>query len=115
MSPADYLRHKEHITADKENLRLARYYRKHLEHRASTDAALLKTISVVEVELQRSHTGYFDMSLNAMDSYLQKLIQRENNMEVEETDAQSSLQDAAAKHNCVKATPPTSPDSAASH
>ena len=114
MSPDDYLRHKEQVTADEENLRIARYYRKHLEHRASIDAALLKTISVVKVELQRSHPGYLDMSLNAMDSNLQKLIQTDDSMEVEETDALSSLQAAAAQNKCVENIYPVSPNSAAS-
>jgi hypothetical protein len=53
------------------------------------------------------------MSLNAMDSHLQKLIQPDDNIEAEVTDAPSFLTEAAEKHKCVEAMPPVSPDSSA--
>lgn len=70
VGPDEYYTHKEKESTEETHLRLARYYRNHLEHHAKIDGFLLQTISAVETALAQSHPGFFDMSLKDMDSYL---------------------------------------------
>jgi hypothetical protein len=74
-SLAEYYTHTATVSTDEENLRLARYYRNHLENHAKIDGFLLQTIPAVETALMHSHPGFFDMSLKDMESYLLGLKQ----------------------------------------
>jgi hypothetical protein len=75
--PDEYFSHKAQETIDEGHLRLARYYRKHLENHAKIDGFLMQTIPGVETALAQSHPSFFDMSLNDMDLYLLELKQSE--------------------------------------
>ncbi|KAI2496154.1 hypothetical protein MHU86_18340 [Fragilaria crotonensis] len=75
VSPDEYYSHKAHESVEAENLRLARYYRNHLENHAKIDGFLMQTISAVETALAQTHPSFFDLSLNDMDSYLLGLKQ----------------------------------------
>ena len=70
VGPDEYFMHCANETLENGHLRLARYYRKHLENRSKIDSFLLQSILAVETALQLSHPGFFDMSLKDMDIYL---------------------------------------------
>ena len=70
VSPDEYYLHKDQESIEETNLRLARYYRNHLENHAKIEGYLMQTISDVETTLAQSHPGFFDMSLQDMDLYL---------------------------------------------
>jgi hypothetical protein len=72
-SPAKYFSHCDAETHDAKNLRIARYYRLHLENSAPIDRALMAKISTVETALKVSHPGYFELSVGEMDEYVQQL------------------------------------------
>jgi hypothetical protein len=52
------------------NLRLARYYRLHLENQAPVPRFLMGIILEVEQALEITHPGFFDMTLVDIDRYL---------------------------------------------
>jgi hypothetical protein len=79
LSPQAYIAHRAQETTDERNLRLARYYRHHLEHLAPVDSYLIRTVGAVEIELSSSHPGFFDMSTTDMDAYM--AATPENSME----------------------------------
>ena len=74
VGPDDYFMHCANETTDASHLRLARYYRKHLESKTKIDGFLMQTISTVETALSHSHPGFFDMSLHDMDLYRANLL-----------------------------------------
>jgi hypothetical protein len=72
-SPNLYQIHVAKESSDEKSLRLARYFRFHLENKAEVLPLLLKTIASVEKTLASTHPGFFDMSTMEMDTYLQTL------------------------------------------
>jgi len=72
-SPNLYQIHIAKESSDEKSLRLARYFRFHLENKADVLPLLLKTIASVEKTLSVSHPGFFDMSTKDMDLYMQAL------------------------------------------
>jgi hypothetical protein len=72
-SPAKYFAQCEAETPDEKNLRLARYYKLHLENNVQADRHLMKKITTVESALQVSYPGYFEMSVGEMDEYIRQL------------------------------------------
>ncbi|KAI2513931.1 hypothetical protein MHU86_315 [Fragilaria crotonensis] len=108
VGPDEYYSHMENESTDDGHLRLARYYRNHLENHAKIDGFLLQTISAVETALAQSHPGFFDMSIMDMDLYLQGLQKSDHSctpMEVDTTNSKrdeleaSSLRAAAEKQS----------------
>ena len=81
ISPQEYIAHRAQETTDGRNLRLARYYRYHLENLANVDSYLIRTMGAVETALMTSHPGFFDMSTTDMDAYMAALP--ENKLEIE--------------------------------
>ena len=77
--PDDYYIHCANESSDARHLRLARYYRKHLEAKAKIDGFLMQSISAIKTSLSRSYPGFFDMSLGDMDSYCEQLKAQGNN------------------------------------
>ena len=71
--PHEYVAHRAQETVAERNLRLARYYRYHLETLAPVDSYLLRTMGAVETALAISHPGVFDMSTHDMDNYTASL------------------------------------------
>ena len=69
VSPHDYIAHRAQETVEERNLRLARYYRYHLETLSPVDSHLIHTMGAVDTALATSHPGFFDMSTNDMDKY----------------------------------------------
>jgi hypothetical protein len=117
VSPDEYYMHKARESPDEENLRLARYYRNHLENHAKVDSFLMQTIPAVETALEKSHHGFFDMSLKDMDLYLlrvNKPAEEDTPMDIDlplditDIPATSSLAVAAQKCN-DKNSPVSSP------
>jgi hypothetical protein len=76
-SPSKYIATRDSESKQEYNLRLGRYYRLHLEHKAPVDKFLMAKIVGVEAALQTSFPGYFDMSLVEMDEYLTTLSQED--------------------------------------
>jgi hypothetical protein len=72
-SPQAYLAHRAQETTDERNLRLARYYRLHLEQIAPVDSYLIRTVAAVETALASTNPGFFDMSTQDMDTYMAPL------------------------------------------
>jgi hypothetical protein len=72
-SPNLYQIHVAKESTDEKSLRLARYFRFHLENNAEILPLLLKTIATVEKTLASTHPGFFDMSTKEMDTYIQTL------------------------------------------
>ena len=72
-SPAKYFAQCDAETPDEKNLRLARYYRLHLENNAQVERHLMQKISTVETALKVSYPGYFEMSVGEMDEYVRQL------------------------------------------
>ena len=72
-SPSLYQIHVTKETTEEKSLRLARYFRFHLENKAEVLPLLLKTIATVEKTLASSHPGFFDMSTKDMDDYIHTL------------------------------------------
>jgi hypothetical protein len=98
VGPDEYLSHKAQESAEAGHLRVARYYRYHLENHAKIDDFLMKSISAVETSLVKSHPGFFDMSLKDMDLYLLQLNSPEATpMDIEKET--SSLAAAAKTRN----------------
>ena len=102
LSPQEYLAHRAQETTDGRNLRLARYYRHHLEQLAPIKSYLIRTVVAVETALASSHPGYFDMSTNDMDTYMASLSETAPNAAVEahlattNTDVTMTTDDAPA-------------------
>jgi hypothetical protein len=71
--PHEYVAQRAQETVAERHLRLARYYRYHLETLAPVDSYLLRTMSAVETALAISHPGFFDMSTHDMDNYTASL------------------------------------------
>ena len=69
----DYVTHRAQETVDGRNLRLARYYRYHLENLAPVNTYLIHAMGAVETALAISHPGFFDMSTTDMDNYVASL------------------------------------------
>ena len=76
-SPSKYLMIRDSESEQERNLRLGRYYRLHLEHKAPVDKFLMSQIVGIEAALQTSFPGYFDMSVVEMDEYLRNLDQED--------------------------------------
>jgi hypothetical protein len=72
-SPNLYQIHVAKESTDDKSLRLARYFRFHLENKAEVLPLLLKTIASIEKALATTHPGFFDMSTKDMDAYMQAL------------------------------------------
>jgi hypothetical protein len=72
-SPNLYQIHIAKESPDEKSLRLARYFRFHLENKAEIPPLLLKTIASVEKTLANTHPGFFDMSTKDMDDYTQTI------------------------------------------
>jgi hypothetical protein len=72
-SPAKYFAQCDAETPDEKNLRLARYYKLHLENNVQADRHLMKKITTVESALTVSYPGYFEMSVGEMDEYIRHL------------------------------------------
>ena len=72
-SPATYLTQCASETPDEKNLRVARYYRFHLESHALIERHLMQHITTVETALKVSYPGYFEMSVREMDEYVRQL------------------------------------------
>ena len=72
-SPNLYQIHVAKESPDDKSLRLARYFRFHLENKAEVLPLLLKTIASIETALSTTHPGFFDMSTKEMDTYMQAL------------------------------------------
>ena len=68
-SPAKYFAQCDAETPDEKNLRLARYYRLHLENNVQAERHLMIKINTVESALKVSYPGYFEMSVGEMDKY----------------------------------------------
>ena len=83
VSPSSYLEYRNTETPDEKNLRIARYYRLHLENDAPIDRHLMKVIVDVETALQLSHPGFFALSLVEMDEYILQLPAPDSIMEIE--------------------------------
>ena len=81
----------EQDSEDEKNLRLARYYRLHLETHTTLDAFLLGSIPAVEDALKDSHPSFFEMSLVDMDMYRAALTTKT----IDNGSSTSSLQTAA--------------------
>ena len=92
-SITEYFENRKSATTEAKNLRLARYYRNHLEHRAPVPRSLLAIMINLEAALAVSHPGYFDMNLDDMDRYLKELP--DANMEVD-SDSTSTPADATS-------------------
>ena len=71
--PKEYLIQRNKETSTETNLRLARYYRLHLENKKTVDKYLIQLMVGVEAALQYAHPGYFDMSVMDMDAHLLSL------------------------------------------
>ena len=85
VSPHDYIAHRAQETVEERNLRLARYYRYHLENLAPVDSYLIRTIGAVESTLAISHPGFLSMSTSDMDKYMASMPHN-----ITEMDSQSS-------------------------
>jgi hypothetical protein len=72
-SPSKYLNTRDSESERERCLRLGRYYRLHLEHKAPVDKGLMSQIVGIEAALQTAFPGYFDMSVVEMDEYLRSL------------------------------------------
>ena len=72
-SPSLYQIHTTKESDEEKSLRLARYFRFHLENKAEVLPLLLKTIASVEKTLTSTHPGFFDMSTKDMDAYINAL------------------------------------------
>ena len=72
-SPAKYFAQCDAETPDEKNLRLARYYRLHLENNVQAERHLMIKINTVESALKVSYPGYFEMSVGEMDEYARQL------------------------------------------
>jgi hypothetical protein len=72
-SPNLYQIHVAKESTEEKSLRLARYFRFHLENKAEVLPLLLKTIASIEKALATTHPGFFDMSTKEMDMYTQAL------------------------------------------
>ena len=70
-----YFTHRAQKTFVEGHLRLARYYRYHLENFVSVDINVIRTIAgAIETALAISHPGFFDMtSTSEMDVHLSLL------------------------------------------
>ncbi len=68
-SPAKYFAQCDAETPDEKNLRLARYYRLHLENNVQAERHLMIKINTVKAALKVSYPGYFEMSVGEMDEY----------------------------------------------
>ena len=66
-SPAKYFAQCDAETPDEKNLRLARYYRLHLEKNVQVERHLMIKINTAESALKVSYPGYFEMSIGEMD------------------------------------------------
>jgi hypothetical protein len=93
VSMDDYVSHRAQETVAERNLRLARYYRYHLENYAPVDSYLIRTMGAVETALAISHPGFFDMSTSDMDQYVASLPEKAMNMEIEHTNDDSTPMD----------------------
>ena len=71
--PHDYYVQYEKETEEERHLRLARYYRLHVETKTQVEPNLLKSIGEIEITLQHSHPLFLDMCLADMDQYLKNL------------------------------------------
>ncbi|KAI2507147.1 hypothetical protein MHU86_7314 [Fragilaria crotonensis] len=72
-SPSKYLAIRDSESKHACHLRIGRYYRLHLEHKAPVDKFLMSQIVGIEAALHTTFPGYFDMSVVEMDEYLQTL------------------------------------------
>ena len=115
LSPHEYLAHRAQETTDGRHLRLARYYRYHLEHIAPVDSYLIRTVAAVETALASSHPGYFDMSTQDMDKYMASLPENapnaatENHPDNTNTDVTMTSDDAPAESSLAVAAAKRSP------
>ena len=76
LSLNDYVLHQAQETADGRNLRLARYYRYHLENQAYVATCLIRVMGTVETALATSHPGYYDKSTIDMDKYVASMSKK---------------------------------------
>ncbi|KAI2509010.1 hypothetical protein MHU86_5386 [Fragilaria crotonensis] len=83
-SPSKYLATRDSESTLEYNLRLGRYYRLHLEHKAPVDKFLMAQIVGIEAALQTTFPGYFDMSVVEMDEYLRNLSPEDRQVNDEE-------------------------------
>ena len=81
VSPHDYIPHRAQETVEERNLRLARYYRYHLENSAPVDKYLIRTMDTVEATLAISHPGFLAMSTNDMDKYMASMPYNDTEMD----------------------------------
>jgi hypothetical protein len=110
-SPNLYQIHVAKESTEDKSLRLARYFRFHLENKAEVLPLLLKTIASVEKALATSHPGFFDLSTTEMDTYLHAL----KNVSCTPPPTSQLTQDETAKllHGVTfDTTPPTTPNTA---
>ena len=83
VSLKDYVSHRVQETVVGRNLRLARYYRYHLENLAPVDTYLIRTVGAVETALTISHPGFFVTSKTDMDKHMASLPVTAMDMEVD--------------------------------
>ena len=81
VSPHDYIAHRAQETVEERNLRLARYYRYHLENLAPVDSYLIRTMGAVESTLAISHPSFLDMSTIDMDKYMASMPHNDTEMD----------------------------------
>jgi hypothetical protein len=110
-SPNLYQIHVAKESTEEKSLRLARYFRFHLENKAEVLPLLLKTIASIEKALATTHPGFFDMSTREMDTYMQAL----KNVSRTTPPTSQLTQDETAKllHGVTfDTTPPATPNTA---
>ena len=88
-----YAQHRKVETSNERKLRIARYYRYHLENRAPVDRYLMKIIASVEIALNATNPGYFDMSTPEMDEYLSQLTP--DTMDIAEETSQPPVEETS--------------------
>ena len=69
-SITEYFTERKKASPEGKHLRLARYYRLHLENHATVPRSLMGIILEVKQALAMTHPGFFDMTLVDMDLYL---------------------------------------------
>ena len=79
--PHDYFVQQQKDTEEERQLRLARYYRRHVETNTPVNMNLLKAVGEIELALQASHPLFLDMCLADMDRYVTNLHSKTNAME----------------------------------
>ena len=102
-SITEYFENRKSATTEAKNLRLARYYRNHLEHRAPVPRSLLAIMINLEAALAVSHPGYFDMNLDDIDRYLKELPDTNNIEDQSGTPPSQGVSDPTAESSDIHA------------